>query len=414
VPPDSIAAALRDLAEALVIGLIVGVQREASHPKNSPGVRDFLIIALTGGICGFLENTWLTAAALLAVTVLLAVYYFQTEDHSGITTEMAAVATFCLAVLATSPSQPVGSGLAVGAAVVVVVLLEAKRSLHRFIRETLTEAEFSDTLWFLAVIFIVYPILPEGEFGPYGAFSPQRVWGFVILVSSISFVGYFLQKYLGSAKGLVWTSILGGLASTTAATLEFARESAAEPARRREYWAATVIANAIQFPRVLAILYLFSQSLALATAPMLLTMSAAGLLLGAILRRRSGPGVDKKRVTGRNPFRLTPALKFGMVFAAVTFLSKAASTEFGGQGLFWASAAGGLVDADAVAVSLAGISGSNSVAMATTVPVLYLALAMNGLLKSVLAFYSGGTGFGWRVLAGFVVMFGAGSVFWLL
>jgi len=413
VPPDSIVA-LRDLAEALVIGLLIGVQREASHPKNSPGVRDFLIIALVGGICGFLENTWLTAAALLAVTALLVIYYFQNEDRSGITTEMAAVATFCLAVLATSPSHPAGSALAVGAAVVVVVLLEAKRTLHRFIRQTLTETEFSDTLWFLAVIFIVYPVLPEGEFGPYDAFSPQRIWGFVILVSSISFVGYFLQKYLGTAKGLVWTSILGGLASTTASTLEFARESASEPTRRREYVAATVIANAIQFPRVLVVVYLFSQSLARAAAPMLLVMSAAGLLLGAILHRHGGPAPDKKQAAGGNPFRLAPALKFGAVFAAVVFVSKAASAEFGGQGLYWASAAGGLVDADAVAVSLAGFSGGNGVALVTAVQVLYVALAMNALLKTVLAFYSGGSGFGWRTASSFLVMFAAGSIFWLL
>ncbi|MCP5120756.1 MAG: MgtC/SapB family protein, partial [bacterium] len=174
---------LTGFAEALLIGLIIGIQRETSHPKHNAGVRDFLLIALTGGICGFLGNAWLTAAALLAITVFLAVYHWECKDDSGITTEMAAIATYCLAVLAAAPTEPIGSGLAVGAAIVMVVFLEAKRALHRFIRETITDTEFNDTLWFLAIIFIVYPVLPEGQFGPYDAISPKHIWLFVILVS---------------------------------------------------------------------------------------------------------------------------------------------------------------------------------------------------------------------------------------
>ena len=74
-------------------------------------------------------------------------------------------------------------------------------------------------------MLVIYPLLPQGSFGPYAFFSPRQVWMFVILISSISYVGYFLEKFLGEERGMLYTSVLGGLASTTAATLHFARES---------------------------------------------------------------------------------------------------------------------------------------------------------------------------------------------
>ena len=56
----------------------------------------------------------------------------------------------------------------------VVAFLEGKKALQKLIRETITETEFSDTLWFLAIIFIILPVLPTGEYGPFGFFAPRR------------------------------------------------------------------------------------------------------------------------------------------------------------------------------------------------------------------------------------------------
>jgi uncharacterized membrane protein (DUF4010 family) len=312
--------------------------------------------------------------------------------------------------MAGTPGNPVASKLAIAVAIVMVAFLEAKRSLHRFVRQTITETEFNDTIWFLALIFVILPLLPEGRFGPYDAFEPRKVWFFVILVSSISYVGYFLQKFLGSGTGLKLTAVLGGLASTTAATLAFARQAQENPADMRKFWYAAVIANAIQFPRILVILYVVNDQLALAASPVLLAMSAAGLLLGLVLSRRM-PAQDSEEGVGTgNPFRLGPALKFGLVFAVILFVSEAATMEFGGEGLYLASLVGGTMDADAVALTVASLQGQGKVAMGTGMWVLLLALLMNALLKTGLAGYAAGKAFAWRVALGFVVMFAAGAV----
>lgn len=403
-------ASLVGLAEALLVGLVIGAQREAAQDERHAGVRDFFLIALAGGICGLLDSALLTAAALVVIGGILAVFHWEARTRTGITTEMAAVATFCLSVLATHPARPLGAGLAIGAALIVVVFLEAKRALHTFLRQTITEREFNDTIWFLALIFIVYPILPTGSYGPYGAFSPRQVWLFVILVSSISFAGYFLEKFLGADKGLAWTSLLGGLASTTAATLAFARQSREQPEERRLYWSAMTIANAIQFPRVVAILYVVNSALAYATLSTLAAMTGAGLLCGALLYRRSSPAGATRRLPTGNPFRLVPALKFGALFAAVMFFSKAAAAELGDRGVYWASTAGGAVDADAVSVSLANLELAGAVSLATARSVLFVALLANAVVKTGLAAWAGGAAFAWRAALTFAAMFAAGAL----
>ena len=401
--------AARAMAEALLIGFLVGAQREASLGERHPGMRDFLLTALVGAICGLLQQPWFTVAALLSITALLGVFHFQIQERTGITTEMAAVATFCFGYLTATPH----ASLAIGMAIIVVGFLEAKQSLHKLIRETITVAEFNDTLRFLALIFVIYPLLPSGHFGPYQFFSPRQVWLFVILVSSISYVGYFLTKFLGAQKGLALASLLGGLASTTAATAAFGRSYHDAPENLRAFWRATVIANAIQFPRVLLILYAVNPELGQTSLRPLLAMCAAGLLLALILRDWQGlrPASDRgdRGMDLRNPFRLLPALKFGALFAAILFISRAATVNIGPGAVYWTSAFGGLVDADAIAVTLSDLLQHGKIALPAATRSLLLGLGANAVLKTIIAAYAGSLRFGWRAAAGFLVMFGAGA-----
>lgn len=404
--------AVRAVVEALLIGFLIGAQREASHGEGHPGVRDFVLIGLTGAICGLLQNAWLTVAALLSITAMLAVFYFHVRERTGITTEMAAVATFTLGFLVATPGNPLGAPLAVGTAVVVVAFLEAKRSLHRLVRETITETEFNDTLRFLALIFIIYPVLPEGDFGPHGFLAPRKIWTFVILVSSISYLGYFFEKFLGSGRGLRLTGVLGGVASTTAATASFARSCRERPDQMALYAQAAVLANAVQFPRLLAILAVLGAPLAAAMVAPMALMSLAGLAVSAVLAPRKASGTEPAGLAIANPLQLWPALKFGAVFALILFFSKAGAAAWGGRGVYWTGALGGALDTDAVAVSAAELlSGGRLTAGGAWITVL-LALASNAVVKTVIAFSAGGRAFGLRVAAGFAAMFAAGALGW--
>jgi uncharacterized membrane protein (DUF4010 family) len=397
------------MSEALLIGLLVGVEREADkRVERHAGLRDFITIGLMGGLCGLLNQTWLTVGGLFAVAALLVVFRFQATERTGITTEFAALATFLLCVLTATPNLPWGPPLAIAVSVVLALFLDAREPLRKFFVETITEREFQDTLLFLAVIFVILPVLPDGGYGPYEFFNPRRVWIFVILVCSISWLGYFLEKFLGQRAGLTLTGVLGGIASTTAATSALARQCAEEPARTRSYAHATVLANAVLCPRVFVLIVVALPALAWSALPMLAAMLVAGFATAWLLKRGE-QAVQASPVGLRNPFSLRPALKFGLLFAAVRLLVRGFGQEFGQGGALWASALGGTVDVDAIVFSLPGLVRDSKLTVEMAVLGVMIAIQANALLKTGLAYSAGGRHFGRLVLSGFVVMLIAGA-----
>lgn len=396
------------MGEALLIGLIVGVERESDVEERHAGLRDFVSIGIAGGLCGILNQPWVTVAALAALTAMLVIFRLQTPQRTGITTEIVAVVTFLLCVLTATRGLPHGSQLAIALTVVLALFLDARDALRRFVREVLTDQEYWDTLRFLAVVFVILPVLPDGAFGPYGFLNPRRIWVFVILVSSISYVGYFLQKFMGAEQGLRLTAVVGGIGSTTAATLSFARQAAEQPERSRQMASAAVLANVILNPRIAVLIWFVGQPLLVASLPALAAMTAAGLLFAWWLARRERHReATGSSVTLGNPFRIGPALKFGALFVLVRLAARWATAEFGSAGAIASSALGGTVDVDAIAFSLAGVVKDGQLSPAGAAIALIVAIASNAVLKTILAYSAGGRVYGRIVLTGFAVMFSA-------
>lgn len=406
------------LAAALLVGVLVGAQREAT-PGDHPGLRDFLLIALAGGVCGLLGNPILDAAALLSVAGLLIVFHYEDrENRAGITTELAGIATFVLALLAGSSQVHLGEPVALATAILIAAFLEAKQRLQHLLRETITEPEFNATLAFVTVVLVIYPLLPDRAFGPYNFFSPRQVWMFVILISSISYIGYFLEKFLGEEKGLVYTAILGGLASTTAVTLHLAHLSKDRPNQMLGLMRGFLIASTVQFPRTYLIVILVNRDLATALAWPLALMTALGiamaLAVGWMANRSQHPTVADARVKHDNPFRIEPALQFGALFTLVVFVSKAAAARAGEQAFLGTSLLGGLVDVATVIAPASDLLMSGKIAVRAAEIAVLLALASNAALKAVLAAISGTWGFVLRVSAAYLIWTAAAFAgFWL-
>lgn len=410
---ETLAPAWVAMGESLLIGLIVGIERESDKEERHAGLRDFVSIGLAGGLCGILGQTWLTAAALAALTAMLVIFRVQTPQRTGITTELAAVVTFLLCVLAATQGLAYGAPLAIALTVVLALFLDAREPLRRLARETLSEQEYWDTLRFLAVIFVILPILPNEDFGPFGGFNPYRTWLFVILVCGINFLGYFFQKFLGGRRSLALTAVAGGIGSSTASTLAFSRLAASQPEAARSWAYAAVLANVILNARAAAILWLVGRPLLPAALPVLAVMTAAGLLWAWRLRPGSaaGQGAEPLLVLG-NPLRLVTGIQFGLLFAAVRFLARAADALYGSSGVLASSAAGGSVDVDAILFSLAGLFRDARIDAQTAVRAMLVALAANAAVKTALAWRFAGPRFGRQVAAAFLLMFSAAAA-WL-
>ncbi|MGO9057046.1 MAG: MgtC/SapB family protein [Candidatus Binataceae bacterium] len=391
---------------ALAIGFLVGRTREPEIGKpQRPGTRDFLIIALLGAIAGHMANPAISIALLAATTGALLMMRAHHPERSGITTELAAISTFALGALCLTPDREFAAALGI----VLATILARKDQLRRFVHEDISDQEFIDTLSFLGIIFIIYPLLPSGGYGPFGFFDPRRIWLFVILVSGVSFVGYFLSKFTDPVRGGLLTAVVGALASTTAYTIGISRaveeapESAVPAARN------ALIANSILFPRMALIVAPICPELAMALVPAFGAMTLAGFLCAFVLARAGEIKAGVSASIFRNPFALWPALKFGIVFTAVLFLTHAAKHLLGNNGQMLVAAISGLVDVDAISLTLAGFVQSGTTTPRDAVIGMTLAAGVNAIFKSVIAQSSGQTAFYLRLIAGFVIMFAAGA-----
>jgi uncharacterized membrane protein (DUF4010 family) len=406
------------LSAALLVGVVVGAQREAT-PGDHPGLRDFLLMALAGGVCGLLGNPYLDAAMLVSISALLTVFHFEDrEKRSGITTELAGISTFVLALLAGSAQIHLGEPVALATAILIAAFLEAKQRLQHLLRETITEPEFNATLAFVTVVLVIYPLLPDGSFGPYSFFEPRQVWKFVILISSISYIGYFLEKFLGEEKGLVYTAILGGLASTTAVTVHLGHLSKERPTQILGLMRGFLIANTVQFPRTFLIVVLVNRDLAMALAWPLALMTVAGiamaLIAGWMAARDQHPVLAEARVEHGNPFRIQPALQFGALFTLVVFVSKAAAARAGEQAFIGTSLLGGLVDVATVVAPASDLLMAGKIAVRAAEIAVLLALASNAALKVVLAAVTGTRAFVLRLTVACLLWSAAGFAgFWI-
>jgi uncharacterized membrane protein (DUF4010 family) len=249
--------------------------------------------------------------------------------------------------------------LAIGLGVVTAAVLAYKQPLHGLVAKLGWDDVYAGVRLLIAT-FIILPLLPDRTLDPWEALNPYKLWLLVILISSLSLVGYVATRWLGPGRGTALTGITGGLVSSTAVTLSFARRSRDEPAAGATLACGILLAWAVMFGRVLVLVLAVNFSL---VYPLVLPFAAMGLLtfLAAwLLYRRSGATAGPQDVQLQNPFSLTAAVQFALVFAAVLLLVKLTQFYFPGGGVYIVAALAGLTDVDAITLSMAEYAKGNS------------------------------------------------------
>lgn len=392
------------LGVSLLIGLLIGAERETAKTASSIGLRDVVLSAALGWMSARLAEPWLTVTMLACIVTIMLAHRRNMPEH-GVTTELAVFIVFGLSYAISGPSGGQMLPLAIALAIGITLLLDAKPAVKKFFRETLSEKEFADTVRFLALIFIIYPLLPDGRFGPYEFFAPRGLWLAVILVSGVSFVGYFLEKFFGSTIGTRLTAIVGGLVSTTATTSAFAAQVRSDPARMTASWQAATLSNAVQYPRILVLVSLVAP--ALVPTFMIPTLSAMTVgLIVAFLIARFAPEGPATPVALQNPLRMLPALKFAVYLAGVALVSGFALETWGKEALYVTSAIGSLVDTDAVTLSAADLFNRTVITAGTMNLLVFIAVLSNMVVKLGMAVTQGNVAFMVRMGVSFVAMIG--------
>ena len=403
---------LGDLAAALLIGALVGLEREKRKADEdltaTSGIRTFILVAIVGAVASWmsqvLETPWLFAAGLLAVTACAVAGYVAERRVNpkalGLTSETAAMVVYLLAGTAMAGQREIAMGLAVIAATTMAF----KGEIHGLVAK-IGRDDLYAVLRLLIATLIILPLLPDQTIDPLGAVNPHSAWLLVILISSLSFVGYVAVRWLGNERGLVATGMAGGLVSSTAVTLAFSRQSRERSgAAMGDALAAGVLASwAVMFARVMvAVAVVYPLLLQHLWIP-LVALTVVSALLAAIFFQRgrtasaASSAAASESVTIRNPFSLTSAMKFAAFFVAILVVVKLVQQHAPGDGLYAVAVLAGTTDVDAITLSMASAARDGAdPAMSTTVIV--LALLSNTLAKCGIAAVLGGAALRHRLL----------------
>ncbi|QGM21553.1 DUF4010 domain-containing protein [Spiribacter sp. 2438] len=408
------------LGAALAVGLVIGLERgwwlrQAAEGHRVAGVRTIALIALSGGVAGLIAahlGVVIVVAVFLVLGVLLLLGYrrtFRRNGDAGITTEVSSVLAFLLGVLATTgyPLPAIAGG------VITALLLGTKPGLHALMHQ-LDGPEVRAILQLALISAVILPLLPAEGYGPWNALNPYEIWLMVVLISAIGFSGHFAVRLMGPRRGVLYTGLFAGLASSTALTLALSRAGRDQPRLQPLFAGAVAIASTTMFPRILLLVGLVSPALLPALYLPIGLLTVAGLLgVAWLVSRAPADAGEQGHPPMHRPFELATALRFGVFLVGIVLLAEAFRRWAGDAGIYLLAAISGLSDVDAITLSLGRMAGGDLTPEVAARGIVLAAIA-NTLVKLGLAVVIARGQMG-RLLAlalGAVALVGLGWVVW--
>src|SRR5690554_7743642 len=189
-----------NLAIALLLGAIIGLERGWDTREQKPGeriagIRTFALVGLLGGISAVLAleiTVWAFPVMLVSVAAIGLVAYSERLEHIrnfSITGMVGMLLAFCFGAIAVAV-DPV---MATAAAVITAIILDNKEEIHGWVQK-LQAHELDAALKLLLISVVMLPLLPNQQMGPGNIINPREIWWMVVMIASISFVGYFAMR----------------------------------------------------------------------------------------------------------------------------------------------------------------------------------------------------------------------------
>ena len=386
---DPLVEVLLRLLVGVGLGALIGLEREQSESGGTfAGSRTFPLFALYGAlISAFFPTILPLAIGVLAVPLTVAyagkIWY---EQDLGLTTLMAALLTAILGAMAMHSETGAVVAIIVGGT--VTVLLSAKDPVHEF-ADRIEETERLASAKFILVVLVVLPALPDRSLESLYGLNPRFIWLMVVFVTGLGFVAYLLAQFLEPEQSIAVTGVIGGFVSSTATTVSMAEKTAQNETLYHICAFAVVTASIVMFPRALIEVAVVNPTLLPSVAVPLGAMTAVGIIAAGTLywRTTSGETVDPDKL--QNPFRLKPALLFGVVFAVVLLVSEHAHEWLGTSGVYATAFLSGLADVDAMTITLSKLAAEGTISTQVATTGIVIAAIANTLVKAALALLLG-------------------------
>lgn len=387
---------------ALLLGLsfFLGLAYEdffgQTNTARPGGVRTFPMLALAGGALYLFDPARLVpfTGGLLVLGGWLFLYYQRhlrepaetTESNASLVVPVLNVQAYLLGAI----TLALPHWIAVATTVAAVLLLTGRAQLHALARR-IELKEIVTAGQFLILTGIVLPLLPDQPVTTLTKITPREVWLALVVVCSFSYASYLAQRYWAAAAHGLWMAALGGLYSSTAATVVLARQAKADPALKRQAQAGITLATGIMYLRIAAVVAIFNLTLARLLVPPLCALAVSGFAICAVQywwgkpsAKDAEPQAAMAPATSANPLELGAAAIFGFLFIAVSLASGFATSQFGTSGIYALAAIIGFSDIDPFVLNLAqgGAAGVANTALAAAI---LIAASSNNVLK---AFYA--------------------------
>jgi len=400
----------------LVFSLLIGLEQRRHHINEQPGSlygtdRTHVFIGMLGFVLYVIapHNLLLFAGGGMSVVVFLAIFYWkkiENRNQYGITSMIVVLITYSLTPLVYL--KPVW--MTVSLVTVVLIFTELKQ-FFRKLSSRFDENEFITLAKFLLISGIILPLLSHNVISVYVPVSPFKIWLAVVVISSISYVSYLIQKFLFPDKGIMITGILGGIYSSTATTVVLARRSKGEDANMLQIASAILVATAMMFIRILVLTFIFNTALAYKlTIPFvslsLLSMLVSWLVLKLAKRQKE---MDFKQTEAKNPLEFKTALLFAFLFVTFALLTKFVMQHYGYKGLDILSLVVGVTDVDPFLLSL--FTGKYGLALTVLSQATLIAVTSNNFVKLVYALSLGSRKLRKPLIIGFSVIIAASIAF---
>jgi len=376
------------IAFVLLLSFLVGMEHEEHKCEGKAhyifgGIRTFPLLGILGYTAALLtqEHPAILSVGLAAVGALMFLSFqhkLSANPEPGITSEASGLLTYLLGAVVFHEHFWIATALVV----VGVLLLELKAGLEGLAKK-IEPSEILTFTKFLLLSAVILPILPNTPLTRFHI-NPQRAWLVVVAISGISYVSYLLQKLMGG-RGTLFSAILGGAYSSTAATIALSKRSVGK-SESRLFSGAILVASGVMYLRLAVLISIFSTVLRIRLVPFFAAIGVVTVAFGALWSRSRpglGPRGTDEPVAG-NPLEIRAAILFAGLFLGMLVLTPLIVEYMGAAGIYGLSVITGVTDVDPFILGMTQTAGQSTPAL-TAISGVIIAASSNNLAKGIYA-----------------------------
>lgn len=370
-------------------------------------VRTYSFIGILGFVLFKIDSNFhiLYGVGFLSITILYALLYQKKlqENRKSILLYIVMLLVYSFGPLVQKEPLWMSALLYVS----IVFILNVKKGVSRFAKQ-LNVDEFETLSKMILLSAVILPLLPDKNIIPYVPLSPFKIWLAVVVISGISYGGYILQRYLFPSKGYYLAGVLGGLYSSTAATVVLARK-AKEAGGDSVIDAAIISATSMMYIRLIVIAFIFNYEVGKNLLLPFLVLASIAFIASLFYLKKEQKPEEKIQISNENPLELKTAFLFAFLFVSMMVITKFVTKYYGASGLEILSFIVGFTDIDPFVLSV--LTGKFAITNIQILSAIMIAAGSNNLLKALYALWFGGAKFTYRSFF-WIFALGVATIVW--